>query len=125
MTVSKLLVDTDVLIDFLRGKNTAQQILTSAISIYPLCISVITVAEIIAGMRPTEEKATEEFLKGFEIIAVSEKVARIAGALRNHHKRILLPDCLIAATALSECSSLLTFNRRDYPFDGLEFYTDR
>lgn len=122
-TASKLLIDTDVLIDFLRGKPVARQLLESAIPTYSACVSVVTVAEIIAGMRPSEEKATEEFLQGFVVIPVSEEIARLAGSLRNRHKRVLLPDCLIAATALAGAAALLTFNRRDYPFSELQFYS--
>lgn len=124
-STSKLLVDTDVLIDFLRGKPLAQEILESAVSTCTAAISVVTIAEIVAGMRPSEEKQTDEFLKGFEIIPVSEGIARLAGNLRNRHKRVLLPDCLIAATALSEGAALLTFNGRDYPFTGLSFYSGK
>lgn len=118
---TQILVDTDVLIDFLRGKDGARTVLEAALARATLCISVITLTEILAGMRPKEEKATEALIKGFVLLPVSESVARIAGQLRNHHRSVLLPDCLIAATTLHEQADLLTFNRRDYPFEGIVF----
>lgn len=117
----KILVDTDVLIDFLRGKEAARAILEDAVTRSSLCISVVTLAEILAGMRPKEEKNTESFLSGFVLLPIIEPIARIAGHLRNRHRNVLLPGCLIAATALHEQAELLTFNKKDYPFEGIVF----
>ena len=47
-----LLVDTDVLIDFLRGRERAGAFLVSMAEKHTLYCSAITVAEIYAGMRP-------------------------------------------------------------------------
>lgn len=116
------MVDTDVLIDFLRRKTTAKDLLEETVQTHDLHASVITAAEILAGMRPAEKEATEALLEGLVLLPVTETVARKAGELRRSSKNILLPDCLIAATALIEGCPLLTFNRKDYPFGGLRFY---
>jgi predicted nucleic acid-binding protein len=118
----QLLVDTDVLIDFLRRKAAARDLLEEAVQTHDLHASVITLAEVLAGMRPAEKEATEALLEGLVLLPVTEAVARKAGELRSSAKNILLPDCLIAATALIEECPLLTFNRKDYPFHGLRFY---
>jgi len=122
MDFQKILVDTDVLIDFLRKQETARILLEKASQAADLYLSVVTLAELLAGMRPSEEKATEGLIQGFSILQVNEKIARRAGALRHHYKKVLLPDCLIAATALEEDCLLLTGNRKDYPFDGIKFF---
>ena len=125
LSSQKVLVDTDVLIDFLRQREIAKQLLDEASQLYDLYSSVITVAELLAGMRPSEQEVTEALLDGLTLVPVTETIARRAGTLRYHArpKNVLLPDCLIAATALEEGCLLLTFNRKDYPFGGLEFFS--
>ena len=125
MESQKILVDTDVLIDFLRRKAGAKEQLEAASRNGDLSVSVVTLAEILAGMRPDEKEATEELIAGLSLVSVSEAIARKAGELRRDQKRVLLPDCLIAATALIEECLLLTGNRRDYPFAGLKFFQPR
>ncbi len=122
MDFQKILVDTDALIDFLRKKDEARLLLEKASRAADLYLSVVTLAELLAGMRPSEEKATEELIGGFSVLPVTEKIARRAGALRRRHKSVLLPDCLIAATGLEEDCVLLTGNRKDYPFDGIRIF---
>lgn len=116
MELQKILVDTDILIDFLRKKDESRLLLEKASRSADLYLSVVTVAELLAGMRPSEEKATEELIGGFSVLTVTERIARRAGALRRRYKNVLLPDCLIAATSLEEDCLLLTGNRKDYPF---------
>ena len=121
MALQKILVDTDVLIDFLRKKEKAKALLEKASTAGDLYISVINLAEILAGMKPHEKEKTEAFISGFNLIEINEAIARHAGGLRNQYKQIGLADCLIAATALKEDCLLLTFNYKDYPFEKLRF----
>ncbi len=122
MDSQKILVDTDILINFLRKKVGAKLLLEKASQGGDLYISVVTLAELLAGMRPSEEEETENLIVGFTIIPVTEAIARKTGELRQHGRKILLPDCLIAATAMLEDCLLLTGNRKDYPFKGLKFF---
>jgi hypothetical protein len=124
MTDHKLLVDTDVLIDFLRKKTRAKNILQEASQGYDLFTSVITLAEIMAGMRPSEKADTEALIAGLTPLPVTEQIARRSGELhqKKDKKKFLLADCLIAATALVEGCLLLTFNKKDFQVDGLQFY---
>jgi len=57
MESQKILVDTDVLIDFLRRKAGAKEQLEAASRNGDLSVSVVTLAEILAGMRPDEKEA--------------------------------------------------------------------
>ena len=125
MTTQKILVDTDVLIDFLRERERAKQILEGGMQKGSLHSSVVTLAELLAGMRPEEKEATEALVEGLILLPVTETIARRAGALRRQvgSKKILLPDCLIAATALEDQCLLMTFNQKDYRFPNLLFYS--
>lgn len=125
--MSKLLLDTDVLIDVLRGRDFTRTLLFDLSSRFVPCCSVISVAEIYAGMRPEEEIATRTLLDGLVIIPVTGETAELAGRLRfkSKHRRLELADCLIAATALVESATLATGNVKDYPFPDLSLINAR
>ncbi len=65
--MSKVLLDTDVLIDLLRGREAARAFLLEATSHSVPCCSVISVAEIHAGMRPEESEPTAALLDGLRL----------------------------------------------------------
>jgi len=66
---ASLLIDTDVLIDYLRGKAEAVSYLESLTE--PLLISMITVAELYAGVRDGAERTKlDEFIRVFDIVPV-------------------------------------------------------
>jgi len=115
--MSKLVVDTDVLIDALRGRDAAKTFLLEATARAVPCCSVISVAEIHAGMHPEEREVTATLLDGLVILPVTRSIAELAGYLKRRTKtrRLELADCLIAATALVEGAVLATGNARDYP----------
>ncbi len=115
-----VLVDTDVLINFLRGKQQAKEFLLSHLG-SPILCSVITVAEIFAGMRPHEEEKTRALLDNLEVIpvtrAIAEKAGLYKGGIRSHS--LELDDCLIAATAHLRKVTLATGNERHYPMNDI------
>ena len=120
-----VVIDTDILIHFLRGNEAAQPFLRSIAGGATPCCSVITVAEIHAGMRAAEKKATQELLDSLVILPVTREVAEVAGRLKQTTRqlRLELDDCLIAATVLTEGATLATGNRRHYPFKSLAILT--
>lgn len=124
MSAKNILVDTDVLIEFLRGKEKAKILLEEASNHAKLFCSVVTIAEILAGMRLSEESATEALLSSLNSLPVTENIARTAGLLRKsiRGRQIMLPDCLIGATALIHDCRLLTFNKKDYPHSQISFF---
>jgi hypothetical protein len=115
--VAKLLIDTDVLIDYLRGYSKAVHYLENVRD--SLLLSSITVAELYAGIKNEEEEnALTPFLQLFQIISVDEKIAAMGGYLRRDYGKSHgtgLADALIAATALSHKARLITLNTRHYP----------
>ncbi|NJL99612.1 MAG: type II toxin-antitoxin system VapC family toxin [Synechococcaceae cyanobacterium SM2_3_2] len=113
----KLLLDTDVLIDYLRGQEQAVaylEILTEH-----LLISSITVAELYAGVREGNERKTlDEFINAFDVVMVSKEITQIGGLYRRHYAKshkIGLADAVIAATADLSQATLVTLNREHYP----------
>jgi predicted nucleic acid-binding protein len=125
--VNKLVLDTDVLIDLLRGRPSARAFLVGATRDTVPCCSAISVAEIHAGMRPAEADRTVALLDSLIILPVTRRVAEVAGAFRRRDRQrtLALDDCLIAATAVVEQASLATGNTRDYPMPELSLVPAR
>ena len=119
--MSKIVLDTDVLIDLLRGRESTKHFLLETTSHSIPCCSVISVAEIHAGMRPEESERTAALLDALVIFPVTRPMAELAGYFRRRTKsrRLELADCLIAATAVLERASLATGNPKDYPMQEL------
>src|SRR5476651_2601818 len=99
--MSSLLLDTDILINLLRGNASARDFIANNLEENELLCSVISVAEIWAGMRPHEELATRSLVDTLRIVEVNRAVAEKAGAFQGTAKNhsLELDDCLIAATA--------------------------
>jgi len=115
--MSKVVLDTDVLIDLLRGREDTRAFLHDLVGHSVPCCSVISVAEIYAGMRQGESTTTTALLDGLVILPVSREIAEAAGHFKRRSKsrRLELADCLIAATAFVEGAAVATGNARDYP----------
>ena len=118
MTIAeaKIFVDTDVLIDFLRGYPAAVAFLTSHRA--KLAISVITLAELYAGVRDeTEKEGLDAFLKAFTIVDITQDIASLGATYRRQYGRshgMGLADALIAATAHSHGATLATLNHKHF-----------
>jgi len=115
-----ILVDSDVLIEHLRGRTAARDWLVSARqSSGPLAISVVSLTEIAGGMRQPQTREVMRLLGSMQRFEVTEQVAWRAATFmqkyRRSHSGIGLGDYLIAATALAEGLELATLNISHYP----------
>lgn len=115
-----ILVDSDVLIEHLRGEAAARDwLLDARQSSGPLAISVVSLTEIAGGMRSPERREVMRLLGSMHRFEVTEQVAwRAAALMREYHRShsaIGLGDYLIAATALTEGLEIATLKVRHYP----------
>jgi predicted nucleic acid-binding protein len=112
------LVDTSVLIDYLRGHEQAAALLERERAAGPLQASEITCLEVLAGMRPAEEDSTRSLLSTLAWHPVDAEVAEDAGELGRRwlasHHSIDSADLAIAATAIRTGCQLLTRNVRHF-----------
>lgn len=114
--MSRLLLDTDVLVEYLRGRDEAVAYLEGLEA--DLFVSTVTVAELFAGAREAEEPALRQLVAAFDAVAPDADVAEEAGRLRRRFAPSHgtgLADALIAATAQALGARLVTFNRRHFP----------
>ena len=114
-----MLVDTDVLIRYLRGNGKAKIVLDS---FQQFSISCVTHMEIVQGLRNKEElKLWKSFLKerGAQHIFIDEEIASKAVYWMEEFSlshNLRMADALIAATADVYGLDLLTGNYDDYKF---------
>jgi len=122
--VASYLLDSDVLIWILRNRESTVRMVEELAdhAAEPLACSALSVMEIWVGVKPGEEARTAECLDGLTVLPVDGELAREAAALLRKRKR-LEPrewvDALIAATAIRHGLTLVTYNRRDYPYSGV------
>lgn len=117
-----VVVDTDILINFLRGKEKAKEFLLSLVENSTIYCSAITVAEVYAGMKEHEKERTTELIESLNIADVTLAIAEKAGEYRRTimKQSLELDDCLIAATAFVKGSVLATGNGKHYPMSDIE-----
>jgi predicted nucleic acid-binding protein len=111
-----VLIDSDVLIDYLRGVSAARNYFRS---LDAATVSVVSVTELISEARNDEEEAAmNELFSSVQLVSVDESIAREAGRLRRQFFRshnVGAADALIAATSILHRLQLVTLNRRHYP----------
>ena len=104
--VERLLIDTDVLVDHLRGARRLGEGDSS------ISYSVVTRCELFAG-RGADEEAVGTLLAPFAELPLGREIAELAGRMRRE-TGVRIPDALIGATALHHGLQLVTRNRRDF-----------
>jgi len=112
-----LLLDTDILIDYLRGQVEAVAFLKKTRR--HLLVSALTVAELHVGVREgSERQVLDDFLGLMEVVAVTPEIARLGGLWRRDYGKSHgtgLIDALIAATAEISGCTLATLNEKHFP----------
>jgi hypothetical protein len=112
-----MLIDTDVLIWYIRGNRKAFKALEA---LEGFRISVVTYIELVQGLRNKAELNTlKNFLqaKAIPILHVTDSISATAMFLVEQHHfshSLELADALIAATALGHGLPLLTGNVKHY-----------
>jgi len=119
------IIDTDILIDVGRGVADAAVAFRRIAIGGPLSVSTITHMELLVGCRNREEQGRlGQFMEQFEVLALTDATCAAAtDLLRRYHLShgLLIPDALIAATALVSRRRLYSKNRRDFRFiEGLD-----
>ena len=119
------LLDTDVLIAYLRGYTETVRLLRELTEKRTdFSVSAVTVVEIEAGIRDKEKEKTYELLDLFEICPLDISTAQLAGSsLRKYRGKgisLSLADVIIGATAVIQDLILVTYNTRHYPMAGIQ-----
>ena len=123
--MSKFLFDTTVFIDCLQRNNldAVRHVQTVIEGTDSGCCSVITEAELWAGIRNRREELDRAALMSkFEIIPVTSNIARLAGGLLRGRSvgeiKAHFGDALIAASAMQVGETVLTADRASQRVSG-------
>jgi predicted nucleic acid-binding protein len=115
--VRSILIDTSVLIDFLR-RSDKENTLFHKISDQELFISIVSHTEVFTGKSVWESEKTrqivEHTLLGLTIIPLTLDISRKAGFVRAYNQNISLIDALIGATAQENNLEVATLNIRHF-----------
>jgi len=118
-----ILLDTNVLIEILKGNQTTVRKIESFEE--TIALSSISAMELFYGALDKKElKKLEQFIALFHTIHLDEEISVYALNLIKKYAKshgLDIPDSLIASTALVQHCRLMTYNQKDFRYiDGLE-----
>ena len=112
-----ILVDTDVMVDYLRGNDQAVAFVGKHAE--RIILSSITVAELYAGVNgDAEQEMLKDVVAVFRVVPVSVEIAKAGGLLKRDFgpsHGVGLADAILAATAQAENAALSTLNVKQFP----------
>lgn len=116
---TRVLVDSSVLIDFFRKRNKEKSALYRLAERHALCMSVITVFEVKAGIvSARQERDYGRLAANIEVLPLDEDCIEPAVEayqdLKSRNALIGLADLLIAATAVRHDLAVATLNEKHF-----------
>lgn len=119
-SLTRLLLDTSVLVAHLRGEESAAVFILRSLSEgNSLHTSCVNVAEVEAGVRPHERKAARALLDRLGYLDTTPEAAGRAGRYQSSFATkgltIPTPDALVAGTARAHGAVLVTHNVKHFP----------
>lgn len=126
--MEKILIDTDVIIDFLRGYHLRTKSIFSKIKNLEIkaYISLISIVELYAGIEAEnnqQEISLKQLLSLLEILPIDFNLSKHAGNVRKKY-RLSISDSIIAATSSYYKIKLFTFNVKHFTnLPGVKLYS--
>lgn len=116
-------LDSTVLIDFLRGRPAVGHVVALRASGDVPATTAINVEEIVRGLRADEMEAARKLFGGLVVLPVDLRAAWQAGIWRRTFAArgvtLYQSDCLVAATTMVHDGALATGNPKDFPMSEL------
>jgi len=120
--VNKFLVDSDIIIWYLKGRDKEVQLLEELAEKGELFTSVVTIAEIRAGLTKDAKKIILELKNIFKPLDISEEIAELTGEFKQKYK-LDIADMFIAATAVINKLTLVTYNKKHFSMPQIKLYS--
>lgn len=119
----RVVVDTSVIIDYLRRKDKRNCTFAHLKGAVDMVISFITLTELYSGKSSEYKKGNkliEEIIASCEIKLVGWEEAKKAGEIRRNYQ-LSLGDCFVAQLAVGEKLPLATLDKKAFgKIEGLE-----
>ena len=128
MADRNIVIDTSLLIEYLRARNKTETDFWKLISEYRCLVSTVTVFELYAGAKKeTQKVAIDTLLEFLVIVPLNKQQAHIAAdifrELKRSNKLIEFRDIFIAACAQERGIPLSTYNTKHFRrIPGLKLY---
>jgi predicted nucleic acid-binding protein len=124
--LAKILLDSDVIIEWLRGHEPFVTKIAQLLEQHSqLFWTPVSVAEVYAGVRRSEETKAANLFILLESVSISPDIGKKAGEylkLYGKSHGVEIADALVAACAFLENLSLWTLNKKHYPMKDLSFF---
>ena len=122
-----VIVDTSVLINFLKGEDRVFNVVTKLLEKKRITITGIIIAELLQGIKnPKEEQIIAEMLTGLKIFeadtALWIKAGRLSASLRRKGISLPLTDVVIASLAIEHNLSVFTLDNHFMQIPGVTIY---
>jgi tRNA(fMet)-specific endonuclease VapC len=119
MDRTQLCLDTNVLIDYLKGREPGASAVERAVKEYDCYVTATTVYELLFGVARAKKEIGEQALLGVMSVfpfdgGVAKRAAELHVELIGKNQDIGIKDVFIAATCLEEDVPLLTANERHF-----------
>ena len=119
----RVVLDTTVLIDYLRGRPVVDRVTMLRRRGDVALTTALNVEEVVRGLHPDEEAAAGVLFDGLGIVPLGRSEGRQAGEWRRTFARrgvtISQADCLIAAAAQAVAAVLATGNPAHFPMSDV------
>ena len=120
----KVLIDTDILIDYSKDRDTVLDKLLSEKNV-ELYVNPVVIAEFLADQNLVSQKKLDEaldFLSRFKMININKKIGIETGRIMRKVPSLNWKDAMIAACCLVENCRLATRNQKHFnKITGLKF----
>lgn len=120
----RLLLDTTVLINALRGRPAAERMRSLRDTMQAPWICAVNVEEVLRGTGSDEEAVVTRLLEGMRLAPLGRAEGVLAGRWRRDYALAGITlgqaDCLIAAAAVGVGARLATGNPKHFPMPELD-----
>jgi predicted nucleic acid-binding protein len=124
--MSEVLLDSDVIISWLRGIDPIAGIIVDLLERKTSLIwTPVSIAEIFAGVRETEKARANKLFLVLDMLPISAPIGKRAGEYLHKYAKshnVELGDALIAASAQISGLPLWTLNKKHYPMKDIRHY---
>ncbi|MHB1336540.1 MAG: PIN domain-containing protein [Candidatus Humimicrobiaceae bacterium] len=119
---SRILLDSDIIIDHLRGFKYLENLTSNSFGNTSL-ISTVSITEIYSLLYFNEIERVEKLISTFKAVNIDSVIAKLAGKYRmifykSHN--LSIPDALIAACAKISNAILVTKNIKHFPMTDID-----
>lgn len=123
----KFVIDSSILIDYLRGGIRWEKFLTGLSQEVELYIPTIVIFELFSGKSTREVKSRQkiaDIIKHLHSVEFNFDIAKLAGEIyRDVSQTLQVPDYIIAASALNIGGVVVTLNKKHFEqIPGLDIY---